>query len=161
MDGLETFTLQLVWGRINPLLILSNPPWHSFKKFLSPILETPLLSKIFLVPIHKRVYFAKLKRNWNASMCVEKQKIQDLQREKSIWSSTWWLLFFAWWAASLKWIWWLINHFSIESLCNFMGEGFEFFDCWVIKTFVLHLWKKNGVMVGFKCPTNFALKNYV
>jgi hypothetical protein len=31
-----------------------------------------LLSKRFLALIHKKVYSAKLKRNWNASMCVEK-----------------------------------------------------------------------------------------
>jgi hypothetical protein len=62
-------------------LIISNPSWHSFKNFLSPIQETLLLSKLFLAPIHKRVYYAKLRRNWNASMCVEKQTMQHLQRE--------------------------------------------------------------------------------
>ncbi len=72
VDGLETFTLQLVWRKINPPFILSNPPWNSFKKFLSPIQSTLLLSKLFLAPIHKKVYSIKLIRNWNASMCVEK-----------------------------------------------------------------------------------------
>jgi hypothetical protein len=55
---------------------------------LSPLQETPLLSKLFLVPIHKKVYSTKLKRNWNASMCVKKQTMQDLQKETSIRSST-------------------------------------------------------------------------
>jgi hypothetical protein len=35
-----------------------------------------------------RVYFAKLRRNWHALMCVEKQTMQDLQREKFVRSST-------------------------------------------------------------------------
>jgi hypothetical protein len=69
-------------------LILSNPSRHSFKKFLSPIQETLLLSKLFLAPIHKRVYSTKLRRNWNASMCVEKQTMQDLQRKRFVRSST-------------------------------------------------------------------------
>jgi uncharacterized pyridoxamine 5'-phosphate oxidase family protein len=52
------------------------------------IQETPLLSKLFLVPINKKVYFAKLRRNWNVSMCIEKQTMQDFQKERSIRSST-------------------------------------------------------------------------
>jgi hypothetical protein len=63
VDGLETFTRQPIWRRINPPLILSNPPWHSFRTFFSPIQKTPLLSKLFLVPIHKTIYFAKLRKN--------------------------------------------------------------------------------------------------
>ncbi len=120
-----------------------------------------LYFKAFSRSIHKRVYSTKLRRNWNASMCVEKQTMQDLQRERSIRSSTWWLLFFAWWAPSFSQLWWLTKRFSRESLCNFRGEGFEFFDYWVTKNFVLCLWKENVMMVGFKCPMNFSLKNYI
>ncbi len=95
VDGLETFTLQPMWRRINPPFILSNHPWHSFKQFLSPIQETPLLSKLFLIPIHKRVYSTKLRRNWNVLTCVEKHAMHDLHRERPIRLSTWWLLLFA------------------------------------------------------------------
>jgi hypothetical protein len=68
------------------------------------------------------------------------------------------LLFFAWWTSSFSWLWWLTEKFSKESICNFMGESFGFFDYWVTKNFALYIWKE---MVGFKCPMNFALKNNV
>jgi len=65
---------------------------HSFRELMAGALwyiiqETPLLSKLFLVPINKKVYFAKLRRNWNVSMCVEKHIMHDLQRERPIRSS--------------------------------------------------------------------------
>ncbi len=52
----------------------------SFRQILLDILSEILITnsrnsstfKAFLAPIHERVYSAKLERNWNASMCVEK-----------------------------------------------------------------------------------------
>jgi hypothetical protein len=99
--------------------ILSKNSCHQFRKFL-------YFQIFFLVLIHKKFYYEKLRKNWNASMCVDKQTMQDLQRERSIKSSTWWLPFFVSWAPSFHWLWWLTNIFSKTSLCNFMWEGFGF-----------------------------------
>jgi hypothetical protein len=86
VDGLETFTLQPVRKR---------RPSHSVKSF-STFFQKILITnsgnsstfKAFLAPINKRVYSTKLRRNWNASMCVEKQTMQDLQRKRFVRSST-------------------------------------------------------------------------
>jgi hypothetical protein len=109
VDSLETFMLQLVWRKINPHSVKSSLTF--FQKILITNSRNSSTFKAFLAPIHKKVYSAKLRRNWNASMCVEKETMQDLQRKRSIRSSTWWLLFFAWWVASFSWLWWLIKRF--------------------------------------------------
>ncbi len=39
-----------------------------------------------------------------------------------------------------------------------MGEGFEFFDCWVTKNFVLYLWKEKCNDGWFQVPHEFCFE---
>ncbi len=157
VDGLETFTLQPIWRRINPPFISSNLLRYSFIILVTNLGNSSTF-KAFSCSNTQESLFYKIKKKLECfNVCWKTNNARFAKRKihKIIHMMT---IFFVWWAPSFSWLWWLTKRFFRESLCNFMREGFGFFDYWVTKNFVLYLWKEKCNDGWFQVPHEFCFE---
>ncbi len=130
--------------------ILSKNSCHQFRKFL--------YLKAFSCSNTQESLFCKIKKKLECfNVCWQTNNAGFAKRKihKIIHMMT---TFFVSWTPSFHWLWWLTKRFSKKSLCNFMWEGFGFFDYWVTKNFALYLWKGKCNDDWFQVPHEFRFE---